>query len=163
MIFEGNFASIARETGRLPEGFYTFKIEVYDYESGALLSNPTTVIGSNAAQARLKYNDPPRIIMPRCKDVLSPSDPQRILFSWQNLGGVQAASQTEYYLHLYELTDPKEDPQYAIYNNKVQKVFESDGILGTTFLYDIQYPQLCLLYTSPSPRDGATSRMPSSA
>ena len=24
-------------------------------------------------------------------------------------------------------------------------------------------PDICLLYTSPSPRDGATSRMPSSA
>ena len=27
----------------------------------------------------------------------------------------------------------------------------------------IEQPETCLLYTSPSPRDGATSRMPSSA
>ena len=27
----------------------------------------------------------------------------------------------------------------------------------------IRFPIACLLYTSPSPRDGATSRMPSSA
>ena len=27
----------------------------------------------------------------------------------------------------------------------------------------LRYPYICLLYTSPSPRDGATSRMPSSA
>ena len=28
---------------------------------------------------------------------------------------------------------------------------------------DFEYYKSCLLYTSPSPRDGATSRMPSSA
>ena len=33
----------------------------------------------------------------------------------------------------------------------------------TTAKYHIQLPTICLLYTSPSPRDGATSRMPSSA
>ena len=34
--------------------------------------------------------------------------------------------------------------------------------VGTTFTLD-ERVELCLLYTSPSPRDGATSRMPSSA
>ena len=28
---------------------------------------------------------------------------------------------------------------------------------------EARVPKICLLYTSPSPRDGATSRMPSSA
>ena len=32
------------------------------------------------------------------------------------------------------------------------------GVLAT-----IQHDQICLLYTSPSPRDGLLSRMPSSA
>ena len=30
-------------------------------------------------------------------------------------------------------------------------------------LYEIDSPEVCLLYTSPSPRDGLLSRMPSSA
>ena len=34
---------------------------------------------------------------------------------------------------------------------------------GGVPLYDIAYPKDCLLYTSPSPRDLSTSRMPSSA
>ena len=34
-------------------------------------------------------------------------------------------------------------------------IFKPDSVL--------QYTCFCLLYTSPSPRDGATSRMPSSA
>ena len=36
------------------------------------------------------------------------------------------------------------------------------GIVAA-FLSDIYMPQVCLLYTSPSPRDLSTSRMPSSA
>ena len=35
--------------------------------------------------------------------------------------------------------------------------------VNTLRLYSGIQPQCCLLYTSPSPRDGATSRMPSSA
>ena len=34
-----------------------------------------------------------------------------------------------------------------------------DGIVAN----DLQYHYTCLLYTSPSPRDGLLSRMPSSA
>ena len=40
------------------------------------------------------------------------------------------------------------------------KVVESDE---DAFLYDIGHIPGCLLYTSPSPRDGLLSRMPSSA
>ena len=35
------------------------------------------------------------------------------------------------------------------------------GEIALTYVYGIG--RSCLLYTSPSPRDGATSRMPSSA
>ena len=50
-------------------------------------------------------------------------------------------------------------PQKVIDNAKyhiglVEECFE-DGACGNFYI--------CLLYTSPSPRDGATSRMPSSA
>ena len=36
------------------------------------------------------------------------------------------------------------------------------GVIGKDKIYDIQ-SRYCLLYTSPSPRDLSTSRMPSSA
>ena len=42
--------------------------------------------------------------------------------------------------------------------NELQKMEEEHIICGYHTLIDC-----CLLYTSPSPRDGATSRMPSSA
>ena len=38
-----------------------------------------------------------------------------------------------------------------------------DGIRESTFTGDRYIPDTCLLYTSPSPRDGLLSRMPSSA
>ena len=47
-------------------------------------------------------------------------------------------------------------PDYAIINR---------GFGGSTLLDQIRYEKdiICLLYTSPSPRDGLLSRMPSSA
>ena len=41
-------------------------------------------------------------------------------------------------------------------------IFSSNGIESLNVLRDSRL-LTCLLYTSPSPRDGATSRMPSSA
>ena len=38
-----------------------------------------------------------------------------------------------------------------------------DELFSTCKRFGVDYYNACLLYTSPSPRDGATSRMPSSA
>ena len=38
-----------------------------------------------------------------------------------------------------------------------------NGLIPQFYQGELQGRVLCLLYTSPSPRDGATSRMPSSA
>ena len=42
-------------------------------------------------------------------------------------------------------------------------VVRGDSFGGILEKYGIYYPQICLLYTSPSPRDRSLSRMPSSA
>ena len=49
----------------------------------------------------------------------------------------------------------------AEYNSNVDYVSGSDAN-GTAIFSDTK-PYTCLLYTSPSPRDGLLSRMPSSA
>ena len=41
--------------------------------------------------------------------------------------------------------------------------FHKDGSVNESFILNNKAYNGCLLYTSPSPRDGATSRMPSSA
>ena len=51
----------------------------------------------------------------------------------------------------------------------IKKIIASPGTTNMPFVASVQYDKwfdvisCCLLYTSPSPRDGATSRMPSSA
>ena len=58
------------------------------------------------------------------------------------------------------LEESIEDYQYLIkLNNIIEKKFQKDSknISESTKL------KICLLYTSPSPRDGLLSRMPSSA
>ena len=47
-------------------------------------------------------------------------------------------------------TDEEKSKEYEFYKEKIDKVLNS-------------YHRNCLLYTSPSPRDGLLSRMPSSA
>ena len=41
----------------------------------------------------------------------------------------------------------------------IARPYVSNAMFGQEF----EYPEVCLLYTSPSPRDLSTSRMPSSA
>ena len=50
-------------------------------------------------------------------------------------------------------TDAMREFEYALYDIDHQRLEESYMMLSN----------ICLLYTSPSPPDGATSRMPSSA
>ena len=43
------------------------------------------------------------------------------------------------------------------------KALKSSGVVGVLTGKEIAEDKICLLYTSPSPRDGLLSRMPSSA
>ena len=54
---------------------------------------------------------------------------------------------------------------YVSPGNKAIIINSPYGNIGHTICYDLRFPELysCLLYTSPSPRDGLLSRMPSSA
>ena len=54
----------------------------------------------------------------------------------------------------------KKDPENPI----LQKFLKMDNFEGTELQKTIRaFDKTCLLYTSPSPRDGLLSRMPSSA
>ena len=61
------------------------------------------------------------------------------------------------------------DPEQIedVVSRKLQEY--DDSVVGVEFMLNVQsiadtvQPETCLLYTSPSPRDGLLSRMPSSA
>ena len=54
------------------------------------------------------------------------------------------------------------DPNKIYFTRAEVSEFEEQNIIDTSFDLSIGY-KICLLYTSPSPRDLSTSRMPSSA
>ena len=56
-----------------------------------------------------------------------------------------------------------EDLEIEIFYRKVYCNVKRELSAPIRKLMGVQYPNICLLYTSPSPRDGLLSRMPSSA
>ena len=59
----------------------------------------------------------------------------------------------------YRTITPLENQSMAVYRSALDQVLQAYNAQG----FRISRIYCCLLYTSPSPRDGATSRMPSSA
>ena len=62
-------------------------------------------------------------------------------------------------------TDAKNeaDDPFAVVHTLLSPRFENVGLIAAHFGTDRAADSICLLYTSPSPRDLSTSRMPSSA
>ena len=133
-----NFAGISKSEierlGRLPEGFYTFTFEARDYRTGASLSDKSMFV------ANLQLKEPPKIITPAIGDIIAASETQNIVFQWLTNGVTPA--EASYKLHLFEILDSTMDPQVAILNNRVLKVFESDEINISTFQYSLAHPLL---------------------
>ena len=127
-----------QQNGKLPEGYYTFCIEAYDYVSNRLLSN----IGCSGAFIQL--NGVPLVQTPLKGTVIMAQDPVNIQYQWQlsTPSFYGNPSDTEYQLALYKILDPNVEPQNSIANNVVEKVFESDWSPNTTLVYGIAEPPL---------------------
>ena len=127
-----------QQNGKLPEGYYTFCIEVYDYRSNRLLSN------TGCAGAFIQLNGVPLVQTPAKGAVLMAQDPINIQFQWQ-LSTPQFygdPSNTEYQLSIYKILDPNVEPQNSIANNVVEQIFQSDWSPNTTGIYGIGEPPL---------------------
>ncbi|MDA3954945.1 MAG: hypothetical protein PF485_14960 [Bacteroidales bacterium] len=133
-----NFAGITKSeierSGRLPEGFYTFTFEAKDYRTGASLSDKSMFV------ANLQLNEPPKIITPNTGQLIPTSETQNIVFQWLT-NGLNPGT-VKYKLHLFEVLDSVADPQSAIANNRVIKIFESYEINMSTYQYSISDPLL---------------------
>lgn len=147
MVLSGMTWSQLQQNGRLPEGFYTFCIEVIDVYSGEILSVKTC----NSAWLRL--NDQPLINTPFCGNVINTTIPLNIPIQWQsnNLLSPNSAFSTEYQLSIYEVTDLSVSPINAANNGNIIQVFQSNWLNQPQFLYDISSPSLtvgkCYVFT----------------
>ncbi|MFO7842816.1 MAG: hypothetical protein R6V16_03320 [Bacteroidales bacterium] len=127
-----------QKNGKLPQGFYTFCIEVYDYNSNRLLSK------KSCTGALLQLNGAPIIQSPSNGEVIPVIDPLNIPFQWQLSSPAFDANptNTEYQLTLYKILDPDVNPKNAIANNVVQKIYESGFSPNTSLIYGLSQPPL---------------------
>lgn len=124
------------QNGKLPEGLYNFFVEVCDYSSGNVISN------TSMATAFVTLGDPPLVIAPNDGSFISTELPMNISFQWQLPTPPPDPSYVNYILKLYEITDSAADPQYAITNNQVIPVFESEPVMSIMYIYNAGCPQL---------------------
>ena len=75
-----------------------------------------------------------------------------IRFSWRHSG--KATPSRREVMDLVKTLEPKSNPEYIV-------IKDCNTRFGQPLTTGLAY--ICLLYTSPSPRDGLLSRMPSSA
>jgi hypothetical protein len=124
VLLEGITATALSRTGKLPEGFYTFTVEVLDFNSGAPLAH------AGFASAFLTMEPPPVLLSPLCEEVIIPTSPQNIFFQWQIAGGINPSISMNslYQLGVYEVTEDGADPYYAVQNNQAILVYESDFV-----------------------------------
>ncbi|NOU17148.1 MAG: hypothetical protein HOO91_06270 [Bacteroidales bacterium] len=97
-------------SGKLPEGFYEFKVEVIEYRRGITISN----IGR--AGIWLTLNEAPRIVFPLAGQKVKATNPQMLNFTWIPGGASSPLSNlsTMYEFTLVELPDKSIDPTVAI-------------------------------------------------
>jgi hypothetical protein len=116
-----------QRTDQLPEGWYTFSIQVIELTSGKALSQSTSM------RVNFALIDPPILTTPERGKFIKTSLPQ-INFQWQHSHAALSKPNVEYYLRLYEIPDG-EDPLTAMQNKRAREVALTDAIHGKTYLY----------------------------
>ncbi len=118
----------------LPEGVYTFTVEVVDYRSGITISNQAM------AMAPVFLNDPPQIVFPICGSTIDEIEPQNIQFQWlpMHLGSPNSSFTTEYELTLVEVPEGL-NPEEAV--RSALPTFQTT-VSTNNFLYDVSAPLL---------------------
>jgi len=95
----------------LPEGPCSICVEVIDF------SNPNQSVLANTAcsQVWFSLNDPPLLNTPFCGNVITPTDPQQLIFSWTPLHMNSPNSLgTQYVFELFEIRPNDADPNQVV-------------------------------------------------
>lgn len=139
LIYQGiSKSEFIRTGGRLPTGFYSFCVEAYDYVSKKKISN------SSCATAYIQLNSAAVITLPQKGSVIPIYENQNITFQWQASTIFTSGSmvETEYSISLYEIFNENKEPDNAIVNKQVLKIFESDYLVKTNLNYNLDHPLL---------------------
>ncbi len=134
--FLGGYSEQAyTQTGRLPEGLYTFTIEANELYTGNLVSN------KGFSMAWLTLADPPFLNTPSKAEGVTPATPQQIVFTWtpRHQASPTAAYLTTYIFSIVEDNSGGTNPEAAFASNPP---LYTDSVLTTTYLYDAAKPQL---------------------
>ncbi len=115
-----------QQSGALPEGFYTFCIQVFDYRRGDV-----ALSREGCASSVLRKNNPPIPAFPACGGIVPLSTQQNVLFSWQS--NADPMIQAEYELTIVDVLGGI-DPNQAI-NGASTPILDNQLISGTTFNY----------------------------
>jgi hypothetical protein len=127
-----------QQTGKLPDGFYTFCVDVVEANSGQLISNDKL---SCAPPVWISTSEPPLLNLPRKGEAVAFREPLNIVFNWtpRHMGSPNAAFLTEYEFTLVELWDTAILPEAAF--GTMPPLYQTNTN-ATTLLYGPAEPPL---------------------
>ncbi|WP_143056626.1 fibronectin type III domain-containing protein [Chitinophaga sp. YR573] len=126
------------QSGKLPDGFYTFCVDVVEANSGQLISNDKQ---SCAPPVWISTSEPPLLNLPRKGEAVAFREPLNIVFNWtpRHMGSPNAAFLTEYEFTLVELWDTAILPEAAF--GTMPPLYQTNTN-ATTLLYGPAEPPL---------------------
>ncbi|HEY8399706.1 MAG TPA: fibronectin type III domain-containing protein, partial [Cytophagaceae bacterium] len=135
LIFQGLTKQQYQKNAALPEGFYKFCIQAFDYNTNHPVSDKACF------SAWLILNDPPRIVTPVCGNKVRVIYPQNLVFQWvpMHMNSPNTALNTEYHFRLVQVIPAGRNPNDAILSSV--PIFEAITD-NTTLYYGISEPAL---------------------
>lgn len=126
------------QSGKLPDGFYSFCVDVIETNSGRQISNDKQ---SCSPSVWISSSDPPLLNLPRKGEAIAFSEPLNIVFNWtpRHLGSPNAAFFTEYEFTMVELWDTTILPEAAY--GTMPPIYQTTTT-ATTLLYGPAEPPL---------------------
>lgn len=121
----------------LPEGNYTFCLQVLDYQTGEPLSQPAPTGCSNPIN--IMQINPPTLVAPTCEESITGTMPQNMIFTWLPAPGVPVG--TQYKLKIVELVPNTRNANEAM-NSATTPAFFETTTTAYSFFYGPAQPAL---------------------
>ncbi len=126
------------QTSKLPDGYYTYCVEVIETTSGQQVSSPQ--LGCSP-MVWITTSEPPLLNLPKKGETVAMREPMNLIFNWtpRHMNSPNAAFQTQYEFTIAELWDTITPPEAAFMNTPP---LYQEVVNATTFLYGPVNPPL---------------------